>query len=203
MITIIDYGVGNLASVQNMLRKCGFESRFTSNAEEIINSSKLILPGVGAYDAAMQRIIDLGLDSSIKQAAKNNAIILGVCLGAQLLFEGSDEGVLSGLSLIKGRCKKFDVQTIAPLRVPHMGWSDVNFLQSSHPLADFEANYSRFYFAHSYYFMCEDSEDILANCTYGHPFTCAVSRKNVSGVQFHPEKSHTFGARLLTNFAKM
>jgi glutamine amidotransferase len=201
MITIIDYGVGNLASVQNMLNKCGYKSTVTSDPEKIRQADKLILPGVGAYDSAMQKILDLNLKAAILEAAKKGTLTLGICLGSQLLFDGSDEGLMGGLSLIKGTCKKFEPQKIAPLRVPHMGWSDVSF--KSHPIANFAGIEPRFYFAHSYFFQCEQQEDVLATCTYGLEFACGVSRENIMGLQFHPEKSHMFGARLLTNFGKM
>lgn len=200
MVTIIDYGVGNLASVQNMLKRCGVDSQISNNSEVILRSTKLILPGVGAYDAAMEKINELGLYSVIREAASNGIDILGICLGAQLLLEGSEEGRLSGLSLIKGKCKKFNEQLIAPLRVPHMGWSDVRFIATSHPLATFDEINPRFYFTHSYHLHCDNPENILATSFYGHEFTCGIVNKNVVGLQFHPEKSHIFGRKLLTNF---
>jgi imidazole glycerol-phosphate synthase subunit HisH len=203
MITIIDYGVGNLASVRNMLKKCGIDSRFASDPTEILSADKLILPGVGAFDAAMQKILDSNLSEPIVEAAKKGTMILGICLGAQLLMERSEEGALSGLSLIAGECKKFDPLSISPLRVPHMGWSDIVFRKPSHPLSHFEHQAPRFYFAHSYYLKCKNENDILAKASYGIEFTCGVVRENIMGVQFHPEKSHFFGASLLNNFAKM
>jgi glutamine amidotransferase len=201
MITVIDYGVGNLASVQNMLKKCGVESQITSDAEKIIRADKLILPGVGAFDPAMQKINELSLQVPILEASKRGIFILGICLGAQLLLEASEEGTLNGLSMIKGTCKKIDVQQIAPLRVPHMGWSEVNFVVGS-PIAKFEEQ-PRFYFTHSYYMNCDNPTEKLATCFYGHEFTCGVIHENVMGLQFHPEKSHKFGSRLFTNFAAM
>jgi glutamine amidotransferase len=203
MVTIIDYGVGNLASVQNMLKRCGVDSQISNNSEVILRSSKLILPGVGAYDAAMEKINELGLYSVIREAAYNGIDMLGICLGAQLLLEGSEEGILNGLSLIKGKCKKFNEHAIAPLRVPHMGWNDVHFVAVSHPLAYYEEADTRFYFTHSYYLHCNNQENILATSFYGHEFTCGIVDKNIMGVQFHPEKSHIFGKQLLTNFINM
>jgi len=203
MVTIIDYGVGNLASVQNMLKRCGFASQISKNPDEILRSTKLILPGVGAYDSAMEKINEYGLFSVIREAASNGINILGICLGAQLLLEGSEEGILSGLSLIKGTCKKFDEQTIAPLRVPHMGWSDVQFVATSHPVAFYGEANPRFYFTHSYYLHCDNPENILATSFYGREFTCGIVNNNIVGVQFHPEKSHIFGRQLLTNFATL
>lgn len=203
MITIIDYGVGNLASVQNMLKKCGVASQVSKDPKEILKSAKLILPGVGAYDSAMQKINETGLDAVIKESARKGKLILGICLGAQLLLERSEEGILPGLSLINGRCIRFDEQSIAPLRVPHMGWSNVVFVKSSHPLARFKETEPRFYFTHSYYLQCQNPDQILATSDYGQQFSCGIEHDNVMGVQFHPEKSHTFGGQLLMNFANM
>lgn len=202
MITVIDYGVGNLASIQNMLKKCGEGSQISSNPNVILNASKLILPGVGAYDAAVEKIIEFGLNSVIREAASKGTLILGICLGAQLLLDGSEEGVLPGLSLIKGKCRKFNEQSITPLRVPNMGWSDVHF-KTEHALSKFDEMEPRFYFTHSYYLNCNNPDNVLATSNYGHEFVCGVVHENIMGVQFHPEKSHAFGARLLTNFAKM
>jgi glutamine amidotransferase len=203
MITIIDYGVGNLSSIENMLRKVGVLSKVSKDPDEIIRSTKLILPGVGAFDTAMKKINDQGLYTAIREVASNGIFILGICLGAQLLMERSEEGVLQGLSLVKGRCKKFDEMVIAPLRIPHMGWSDVHFVNQSHPLAKFEETMPRFYFTHSFHLQCDDPTNKLATARYGHEFTCGVVKENVMGVQFHPEKSHKFGAQLLSNFAAM
>ncbi len=203
MITIIDYGVGNLASVQNMLRKCGVSSQVSKDPKEIARAPKLILPGVGAFDSAMHKIDELGLRSVIGEAATNGTFILGICLGAQLLLDGSEEGNLSGLSLIKGKCRRFDEQLIAPLSIPHMGWSDVVFVSDSHPLAKFEQAEPRFYFTHSYCLSCDNPENVLATSRYGIEFTCGIASQNVFGVQFHPEKSHSFGAQLLINFARI
>jgi imidazole glycerol-phosphate synthase subunit HisH len=198
-ITIIDYGVGNLSSVQNMLKRNGTESIITRNATEILRSKKIILPGVGAFDAAMSKILDLQLDSVIRESAKREIPILGICLGAQLLLEGSEEGNLAGLGLIKGRCKKFVADEIAPLKVPHMGWNEIQ-ISKPHPLLRFDDT-PRFYFVHSYYMHSQALDEAIAQSVYGHKFTSVISRGCVSGVQFHPEKSHRFGARLLLNFA--
>jgi glutamine amidotransferase len=203
MITIIDYGLGNLASIQNMLGKCGFSSQISRNPDVIRKATKLILPGVGAFDSAMKKINEAAFDSVIKEVASSGRHILGICLGAQLLMQDSEEGTVSGLSLIKGNCKKFNEKLISPLRVPHMGWSDVKFVKPTHPLTRFNEMEPRFYFTHSYYLHCYDPVNILASSTYGHEFTCCAVQDNIMGVQFHPEKSHAFGAQLLTNFARM
>lgn len=134
MITIVDYVVCNQASVQNMLKRCGIKSKFTSSVEQIESAEKIILPGVGAFDFAIGQIDQLGLWGAIVKAAEAGTKILGICLGAQLLMESSEEGGLPGLSLVKGFCKKFDTDEIKPLRIPHMGWSDVSFSSLHHPL---------------------------------------------------------------------
>lgn len=200
MIIIVDYGVGNLNSVQNMLRKSKADSIISNDAQEILNAERIILPGVGAFDSAMQKLNDMKLADVIKTRARNGGKILGICLGAQLLLNGSDEGKLPGLGLINGWCRKFDAAQIAPLKVPHMGWTEIKFTKPNDLSVALEVN-PRFYFVHSYHMTCETREDVLATSVYGHEFVCAVNRRNVSGVQFHPEKSHQFGVRLLANFA--
>lgn len=200
MITIVDYGIGNLASVANMLHKNGHESQLTKNEATILSSSKLILPGVGAFDTAMRTLHDLNLITCIKQYAATGKPLLGICLGAQLLMNSSEEGQLPGLGLVKGTCKHFG--DIRPLRVPHMNWAEVTFT-SRHPLFHFNDAEPRFYFTHSYHIVCEDESDVAGTAVYGKTFTCAVQHNNVFGVQFHPEKSHRFGAQLLQNFASL
>jgi glutamine amidotransferase len=203
-VTIVDYGVGNLASIRNMLKKCDVSSIISGNPDVIVNSSKIILPGVGAFDAAMQRINELGINLIIKQAVESGALVLGICLGAQLLMEKSEEGELPGLSLVKGRCIKFDKESLGSLKIPNMGWNDVAFVRDTHPLARFsDMGVPRFYFTHSYYLHCENPDNVMITSFYGCEFTCGVVNGNIMGVQFHPEKSHAFGARLFTNFAAM
>jgi len=203
MVTIIDYGVGNLASIQNMLKKVGVSSQVSRDFDVILSASKIILPGVGAFDAAMEKINDLGLSPVIRDAAQKGSRILGICLGAQLLLEHSEEGVLEGLSLIKGKCAKFDAALLAPLKVPHMGWNDVHFKNPSHPLSRYNDMQPRFYFTHSYYLQCDNLDNVLATAVYGHEFACGIAQENIVGLQFHPEKSHVFGAQLFANFAGM
>lgn len=200
MITIIDYGIGNVASVKNMLHKNGTTSVVSFDPQTILESEKIILPGVGSFDTAMQRLEQLKLVEVIHNFARSGKPILGICLGAQLLMESSEEGNLPGLGLVKGFCKKFS--EIEPLPVPHMSWNEVTFLKSD-PLTNFNISGPRFYFAHSYHIMTERNEDILGISRYGHEFTCAVSHDNISGVQFHPEKSHRYGAELFKNFADL
>jgi imidazole glycerol-phosphate synthase subunit HisH len=202
MITIVDYGVGNLNSILNMLSRCEVDSEVTSDRDRIALADRIILPGVGAFDAAIAKLTELELIQVLKQKALDGTPMLGVCLGAQLLLDGSDEGKMSGLGLIRGRCKKFDHNKIKPLRVPHMGWADVEFKDQSAPLSSSFDEQPRFYFVHSYYLDCADDADVLATTVYGIEFPCIIGRKNIFGVQFHPEKSHKFGAQLLNNFVK-
>lgn len=199
MIVIVDYGVGNVASVKNMLARNGAECIVTGDAAKILNATKLILPGVGAFDAAMSRLNELHLVPVLQQFAASGKPLLGICLGAQILLQSSEEGKLEGLKLIEGKCIRF--RTTSELKIPHMEWSDVKFVKS-HPLSRFETD-PRFYFVHSYHMECDDSKDILGVTNYGYEFTSAISRNNIMGVQFHPEKSHRFGSTLLQNFISL
>lgn len=201
MITIIDYGMGNVGSVENMLNKNGFDSIVTRDHTKIRFASHIILPGVGSFDAACTKLSELELDKTIHESVQNGANLLGICLGAQLLLESSEEGSLSGLGFIKGTCKRFDSNELHPLKVPHMGWSDVQF-ETSNPLAKNIVE-PRFYFVHSYYFQCYNRVNVFGKAHHGHSFDCAIRSGNVYGVQFHPEKSHMYGAKLLANFASL
>ena len=201
MITIINYGMGNLGSIQNMLKKIGTESNITSNSNEILNARKIILPGVGSFDRAMENLKALNLiEVPNKKALIDNVPILGICLGMQLLAKNSEEGNSSGLGWIDANVLKFNVDKA--LKIPHMGWNLVSN-KKEHELFKNMYPEPRFYFVHSYYFKCNDSKDILTNTEYGVEFTSAISKKNIIGVQFHPEKSHKFGMKLLENFAKL
>ncbi len=203
MITIVDYGIGNLSSIQNMLKKIGVPSQITSHEMDIKASEKLILPGVGAFDTCAAKLEESGLRNILNDKVLNGKIpVLGVCVGMQLLTEGSEEGRLSGLGWIKGRTIKFDQNLLGGnLKVPHMGWSDVIPVKPSR-LFDGMEKTPRFYFVHSYYPRVSNPDDVLATAHYGHEFTCAMENGNIAGVQFHPEKSHKFGMKLLDNFAK-
>jgi imidazole glycerol-phosphate synthase subunit HisH len=199
MITIIDYGIGNVASVKNMLKACGTDCSVSHEPETILQSEKIILPGVGAFDEAMIQLNRLNLSAVIQEFALSDKPLLGICLGAQLLLDKSEEGEQEGLKLIPGYCKKF--QSSKQLRVPHMGWSEVKFLKQ-HLLVE-QPTTPRFYFVHSYYMVCSDVNDVLGVSEYGKEFVSVVNRKNIFGVQFHPEKSHRFGMQLLKNFVSL
>jgi glutamine amidotransferase len=203
MITVIDYGVGNFVSVSNMLRVAGFSCVFSNRKEQILAADRIILPGIGSFDAAMQRLGDSGIIETIAEKAREGTPILGICLGAQLLTQRSEEGLLSGMGLLPASCVKFDAALVAPLKVPHMGWDEVDILYQ-HPVTDFESVSARpkFYFAHSYYMKATDPKIVLATSSYGHPFDCILASSNIVAAQFHPEKSHKFGLRLFSNFAK-
>ncbi len=201
MIAIIDYGLGNLGSIANMLKVIGEKSVITSDAEKIKAADKLILPGVGAFDAGMSHLNESGLVDVIKSEAAAGKPILGICLGMQLLGLSSEEGELPGLGLIDFTCKRFDIPEEMGLKVPHMGWDVVDFKKQV-PLLDGIEGRQRYYFVHSYHAMCKHYEDVMMTCDYGYEFACAVNKGNVYGVQFHPEKSHDFGMRLFENFVK-
>lgn len=197
MITIIDYGMGNIASVANMIRHAGGASTITGDPEAVAAADKLILPGVGHFEAGMAALRKTGLDEGVQQAVRNGATVLGICLGMQLLLRGSEEGSTPGLGLVAGQAHRF--LSDAHLRVPHMGWSVIRPVRASR-LFELNGEEQRFYFVHSYYAKCDDERDVAAVTDYGQPFVSAYEHDNVMGVQFHPEKSHRFGLALFRRF---
>jgi glutamine amidotransferase len=202
MITIVDYGMGNLGSIKNMLKKVGFQCEITSTPDKIMNASKLILPGVGAFDAGMARLNDSGLIPALNEQVLLNKIpVLGICLGMQLMTHSSEEGYLPGLGWVDAKTIRFSFSESSHLKVPHMGWNVVTFPKSSNLINTVEIE-ERFYFVHSYYVKCQNNDDVLMRAKYGHEFDAGFEVGNVMGVQFHPEKSHKFGMRLLRNFAE-
>lgn len=202
MITIVDYGVGNVAALVNMYDDLGFESQVTREKDEIAAADKLILPGVGAFDTAMRTLRFHGLVAPLEHAVLQRGVpILGICLGMQLLARRSEEGTEPGLGWIPADVIRIDPRGRADLKVPHIGWAVVRPLKPS-PLFAFPAREAeRFYFVHSYHVCCDDPADRAAIIEYGSEICCSVARENISGVQFHPEKSHRFGKRLLRDFA--
>ncbi len=204
MITIINYGMGNLGSMLNMLRKIGAEALISSDYAAIANADKLILPGVGSFDAGMDSLKTHGLIPVLQKRVLEDKIpILGVCLGMQLLGKRSEEGKLPGLGWLDAETIrfKFEVDNIN-LKIPHMGWNQID-VSRSHALFDELEVDNRFYFVHSYHVVCFDPANILGTTSYDIEFTSAVIKNNIMGVQFHPEKSHKFGMRLLQNFAEL
>ncbi len=203
MISVVDYGVANLGSMLNMLRKVGVEAERVSTPAQIADAEKIVLPGIGAFDQGMSALAERGLVEPLKsKVLVEGTPILGVCLGMQMLGGGSEEGELGGLRLVEGTCRRFRPPTVSGLKVPHMGWSRVMPRRES-PLLSGLADQSRFYFVHSYHFCCEDPHDVLAVSSYGDEFVSMINRRNIFGVQFHPEKSHRFGMTLLRNFASL
>ncbi len=203
MITIIDYGVGNLGSVQNMLKKAGFESVLASDIASVENATKIILPGIGAFDHCMQRFNASGLRPLVtKKAAEQKIPLLGICVGLQMLMESSEEGIEPGLGWIAGKTVKFKKEKLGDLKIPHMGWTDVQISKPS-SLVNVLGDQPRFYFVHSYHVQPVNPEDELLKANYGYDFTAAVSRDNIFGVQFHPEKSHKYGMKILENFSRL
>lgn len=201
MITIIDYGMGNLGSIKNMLKKIGIESEITNEIEIIRKAEKLILPGVGSFDKAMDNLDSLGLIEVLNdKVLVDDTPVLGICLGMQLLANSSNEGEKKGLCWIDAQVLKFNIDSC--FKVPHMGWNNVVQKKECDLFLGMYAN-PRFYHVHSYYFKCNNNDDVLATTNYGGEFTSAINKGNIYGVQFHPEKSHKFGMKLLENFAKI
>lgn len=201
MVGIINYGLGNLGSIQNMLKVIGEKSIISSNPEELDKCDRYILPGVGAFDAGMKKLNESGLTEYIKKKAnKEKKPILGICLGMQLLGRKSEEGTLPGLGLIPFDNIRFRLDD-TDLKIPHMGWDIVELKQDNPLLSGLEGT-QRYYFVHSYHALCDSKENVLMTCDYGYEFAASVVKDNIMGVQFHPEKSHDFGMALLRNFVK-
>jgi glutamine amidotransferase len=199
MIGIIDYGLGNLGSLLNMCHKIGRKASLVHTEEEVLSASHLILPGVGTFDTGMRNLASSGLIPVLKTAVSDQKIpVLGICLGAQLMLESSEEGVLPGLGWINGRVIKFGSEN--GLKVPHMGWNSLTYISHTALYHSMPQTPPRFYFVHSYYLGLTNPENVSAWSNYGHKFAASFEHGNVMGVQFHPEKSHQFGMQLLHNF---
>jgi glutamine amidotransferase len=203
MITIIDYNTGNLGSIQNILKRIGEESVITSDKEVVAGASKLILPGVGSFDTGMRNLLELDLvDTLNRKVLEEKTPVLGICLGMQLLSKGSQEGALPGLGWINAETVRFNFTDTIEYKIPHMGWNLVIQHKDSKLLTEMYQD-ARFYFVHSFFFRAHEPADILTSTTYDIEFTSAIEKGNVMGVQFHPEKSHKFGMRLLKNFVDL
>jgi glutamine amidotransferase len=202
MITIIDYGMGNSGSIMNMLKFVGVDSVITSDPELISKATAIILPGVGSFDNGIRKLKALDSFNRICEKVITDRVpFLGICLGMQLLFNSSEEGTENGLGWISGRVRKFPINLNNDLKVPHMGWNEVQITQENLLLKK-ELEECRFYFVHSYYLDC-DLTQTIGSTNYGMKFTSAVNSNNIFGVQFHPEKSHKFGISLFQNFIKL
>lgn len=206
MIAIVDYGMANLRSVEKALSAVGGDPQITSDPDVVAKADKVVLPGVGAFCAAMSNLQSRGMDEAVCQAVRSGKPFLGICLGLQMLFESSDEmGNVSGLGLLKGAVVRFFEQGVPAgseeLKVPHIGWNSLHFPRPSRLLAGIQEG-DRVYFVHSYYPQPSDSSVITAICDYGEKFCCAVEKDNISAVQFHPEKSGAVGLHILRNFVE-
>lgn len=203
MIAIVNYGSGNIQAIGNIYGRLNIPYLVASHPEELEQADRVILPGVGAFDQAMDELERSGLRGALDTfALERKKPVLGICVGMQLLADRSDEGVATGLGWIPGEVKRFDhAQFHQATHLPHMGWNTVEPLAPSPLFADVDLA-TGYYFLHSYYYACRDAADALAVTDYGARFTCAVRHANVFGVQFHPEKSHQAGIQLLRNFAE-
>jgi glutamine amidotransferase len=200
MVVIIDYGVGNLGSIQNMLKKIGSNVKITNDANEIKSASKLILPGVGNFDYGMKNLESNNLIEILNDVVFNKKTpILGICLGAQLMTKSSEEGEKNGLGWFDAEVVKFNFEKVTNLKVPHMGWDTVESIKENLLTKDLYIN-SKFYFVHSYYIKSAIKNDIMFTTHYGNEFISGLNKDNIFAVQFHPEKSHKYGLKLMQNF---
>jgi glutamine amidotransferase len=201
MIVVVDYGAGNIGSILNMFKRLGADIIASSDPSIIENATKLVLPGVGSFDLGMTKLIDSGVVEVLNKKVLIDKIpILGICLGVQLMTEGSEEGELAGLGWFKARTIKFrftDQQ--ADLKIPHMGWNDTFYKKDSKIFNKDDEEY-RYYYVHSYHISADNELDILSTASYGYEFVSGLERDNIIGLQFHPEKSHSFGMKIFKNF---
>jgi glutamine amidotransferase len=203
MISVLDYGAGNVESVIRMIERAGGSARRISSPTEVLEAEKIVLPGVGAFDYGMANLVSRKLLPALNTVAIDDGIpVLGICLGMQLMCRSSEEGALPGLGWVDAYVRHFNAEKDCRLRVPHMGWNTLNVLREN-PLIPLDGEEKRYYFVHSYKVCCNDPSDPIANTEYGEAFTSAFKRKNILGVQFHPEKSHRFGMALMRKFVEL
>ena len=204
MITLIDYGVGNIFAFQNVYKRLDIPTKIAKTFADLIDIEKLILPGVGSFDYAMNQLNNSGMREKLDELVLEKKVpVIGICVGMQMMGNRSDEGKLDGLKWIDAEILKFDEGLIQQrTKLPHMGWNDVSPTEE-HPLFIGLEKEAIFYFLHSFYFKCNNSNDSIANSEYGISFSSAVNHNNIYGIQFHPEKSHQYGEKLLHNFAKL
>lgn len=204
MITIIDYGLGNIKAFANVYERLNVSTKIARNAHDLVDASKIILPGVGSFDHAMNLLNDSGMREQLdKLVCENNIPVMGICLGMQLMAKSSEEGCLPGLGWIDGEVKLFDSSKINfKTQYPHMGWNSIKHVKDNSVLNSLEDG-TRFYFLHSYYFLCHNAEDILTTTNYGINYASSINKNNIYGFQFHPEKSHSNGVQLLKNFVSL
>ncbi|MEV9477227.1 imidazole glycerol phosphate synthase subunit HisH [Aliarcobacter butzleri] len=203
MIGIIDYGVGNIKAFANIYKNLNIPFKIVKDISEFENITKLILPGVGSFDHAMISLQNSGMREKLDELVLEKKIpVIGICVGMQMLAKSSEEGTLNGLGWIDGIVKKFDKSKIKNAPLPHMGWNNLKIEKKNKIFDNLEEN-PRYYFLHSYYFECENKEDVIATATYGEKFDCMINHKNIYGIQCHPEKSHHNGMQLLKNFGEL
>jgi imidazole glycerol-phosphate synthase subunit HisH len=204
MITIVNYGLGNVQAFANIYKRLNIPATVAVTADELAPAEKIILPGVGAFDCAMARLNDSGMRDCLEDLVlRRKRPVLGICVGMQMMASRSDEGTQAGLGWIDGEVKKLaETSSFGKTQLPHMGWNDVCPRETDFLFRGLETG-ARFYFLHSYYFLPRRTDDVLATTDYHGPFTSAVRSGNVCGVQFHPEKSHEWGIRLLKTFAEL
>ena len=204
MITIVDYGVGNIKSFVNVYDRLNIPVKIAKTSSDLEDAQRLILPGVGHFDHAMSELIKSGMREKLDELVLIKKIpVMGICVGMQMMGNSSEEGSLEGLKWIDASIKKLDETKINQItRLPHMGWNNV-YSTKPHILFEGLEKEALFYFLHSYYFECNNKSNILAKTEYGDSFTCAASNENIYGIQFHPEKSHNYGEILLNNFSKI
>lgn len=204
MITILDYGSGNLNAIKNIYERLNIHFEFANTKEQVEKADHIILPGVGAFDETISTLQDKGFIEVLNKKVFDNKVpILGICVGMQMLAESSEEGTLNGLGWIHGKVKKFDKNIISGKpKIPHLGWNSIEITRNC-PLFNNIDPAVGFYFVHSYYYDCTDEKNVICKTQYGNVFHSAVNRDNIYGVQFHPEKSHDNGIQLLKNFANL
>jgi len=204
MITLIDYGVGNIFAFQNVYKRLDIPTKIAKSSQDLMDAQKLILPGVGSFDYAMNRLNDSGMREKLDELVLDKKIpVIGICVGMQMMGNRSDEGKEEGLKWIDGDILKFDEKLIQHrTKLPHMGWNDVVPVNNHFLFNGLERD-AIFYFLHSFYFKCKNPSDTIATSEYGKQFSSAVNRDHIFGIQFHPEKSHHYGERLLHNFATL
>lgn len=206
MIAIVDYGLGNIKAFENVYKKLNIDCYYAATPEQLLKASKIILPGVGAFDHAMTMLNNSGLRETLDLLVKEKKIpVLGICVGMQMMAESSDEGSLSGLGWIKGTVCKFDHSKLSDnsqFPLPHMGWNSVDLLLDDPLFKGFDP-LPEFYYLHSYYFKCRDDNSSIGKADYGIEFSCIIKNENAYGIQCHPEKSHHNGVRILKNFAEL
>ena len=204
MITLIDYGVGNIFAFQNVYKRLNIPTKIAKRKEDLANAKKLILPGVGSFDYAMAQLNASGMREKLDELVLEKKVpVIGICVGMQIMGNRSDEGKLEGLKWLDSEILKFDENLIQQrTKLPHMGWNDVAPI-NNHPLFIGLEKEAIFYFLHSFYFKCKNETESIAVSNYGISFSSAVHRENIYGIQFHPEKSHQYGEKLLHNFANL